>query len=102
MALSCSIAEAHAWTGTPRPVPALAGTRALTTVLAGASPEAGVVAGPVRLLLIRPCGLAGWVSASRGSALSGRGEGRLVAGWAAPAGWGYRGGAGPGPAPPPS
>ena len=37
--------------------------------------------------------LAGWVSASRGSALSGRGDGRLVAGWAASAGWGCRGGA---------
>jgi hypothetical protein len=42
----------------PRPVPALAGTRALATVLAGASPKSRVVAGPVRLLLIRSCGLA--------------------------------------------
>jgi hypothetical protein len=42
-----------------RPVPALA-ARALATVPAGASPGAGVVAGPVRLLLIRFPGLAGW------------------------------------------
>ena len=38
----------------------LCGTRALTTMLAGVSPEAGAVAGPVRFLLIRSCGLAGW------------------------------------------
>jgi hypothetical protein len=59
-----------------------------------------VVAGSVRLLPIRSCGLVGWVSVWRGPALSGRGDGRPVAGWAAPSGWGY--GAEPGPAPPPS
>ncbi|MGH3238049.1 MAG: hypothetical protein ACRDOH_33275, partial [Streptosporangiaceae bacterium] len=35
-------------------------------VLAGASPEAGVVAGPVRLLLIWSCGLVDGASVSRG------------------------------------
>ncbi|MGH3154549.1 MAG: hypothetical protein ACRDOB_28025, partial [Streptosporangiaceae bacterium] len=67
-------------------------------MLAGASPEAGVVAGPVRLLLIRSSGLVGWGIWSRGPVLSGREMTRPAAGWTAPAGWGYRGGAGPGPA----
>ena len=94
---------------TPRPPPVAVrsaagsrscGTRALSTVLAGASPEAGVVAGPVRLLVIRSSGLVGWGVCVAGlGAVRPRGwpSGRWMGG---ARGMGYRGGAGPGPAPP--